>query len=380
MKKNTLKLFFLLLFSIAFGNTAIAQCVAGFTSNVNSVNGQYGTGLVSFTDTSQASVGDTLISWAWDFGDGATANIKNPVHFYPTAGNYTVTLLVNDNSSNNTVSKQILMNVPYPHGCDANINYTYNYPLPTSGTVPTLFLSNANIIPTNDSLASVKWTFGDGNSSTLLNPVYTYQQDTVFVLRYRITTVNGCIDSTEVYIQGIPCQMYVTVAPNPTDSTKFDATVVNGAPPYTTYWYESTSQWIYTPTPASQISNGGLTLQAVDSTMYTLTINQSNGCSATYGYVSLNGFSIQYNNSPCINANFVFLQQGGNSLTVDFSDNTIDCYSIPLNLVSQFWDFGDVTGTKTWPLGVTTWHCRGMDGVPRAACELEAVLMITSCS
>jgi PKD repeat protein len=327
-----------------------AQCVAGFTSNVNSVNGQYGTGLVTFTDTSHASVGDTLISWAWDFGDGATANIKNPVHFYPTAGNYTVTLLVNDNSSNNTVSKQILMSVPYPHGCDANINYTYNYPLPTSGTVPTLFLSNANIIPTNDSLASVKWTFGDGNSSTLLNPVYTYQQDTVFVLRYRITTVNGCIDSTEVYIQGIPCQMYVTVAPNPTDSTKFDATVVNGAPPYTTYWYESTSQWNYTPTPASQISNGGLTLQAVDSTMYTLTINQSNGCSATYGSVSLNGFSIQYNNSPCINANFVFLQQGGNSLTVDFSDNTIDCYSIPLNLVSQFWDFGDgTTSTQAFP-------------------------------
>jgi len=167
-----------------------AQCVAGFTSNVNMVNGQYGTGLVQFTDTSHASVGDTLISWAWSFGDGVTANIKNPIHYYPTPGNYTVTLFVHDNSSNNGTQQQFLINTAYPVGCQAYINYAYPQPYPTvpGPHVPISFLSNANLLPTNDAIANVLWNFGDGTTSTLLNPVHTYSQDTTFLVSYTLNT------------------------------------------------------------------------------------------------------------------------------------------------------------------------------------------------
>ena len=36
------------------------------------------------------SVGDTVNSWTWDFGDGTGSNSQNPYHVYPTTGTYTV--------------------------------------------------------------------------------------------------------------------------------------------------------------------------------------------------------------------------------------------------------------------------------------------------
>lgn len=54
---------------------------------------------VSFQDTSSDANG-AIVSWAWDFGDGATATDRNPVHTYAANGTYTVLLTVTDNDGN----------------------------------------------------------------------------------------------------------------------------------------------------------------------------------------------------------------------------------------------------------------------------------------
>ena len=46
---------------------------------------------VTFTD---ASTGDLLMRWRWDFGDGGYSNLRNPVHVYGATGTYSVTLTV----------------------------------------------------------------------------------------------------------------------------------------------------------------------------------------------------------------------------------------------------------------------------------------------
>ncbi len=46
-----------------------------------------------------ASGGTEPYTWAWDFGDGATAAVQNPTHTYTTAGTYTATLTVTDAAS-----------------------------------------------------------------------------------------------------------------------------------------------------------------------------------------------------------------------------------------------------------------------------------------
>jgi PKD repeat protein len=49
---------------------------------------------IQFTGT--ATGGTEPYTWAWDFGDGATANVQNPTHAYTAAGYYTATLTVTD--------------------------------------------------------------------------------------------------------------------------------------------------------------------------------------------------------------------------------------------------------------------------------------------
>jgi len=52
------------------------------------------TGAAPFTAYfSDVSSGATATTWAWDFGDGTTATVKNPVHTYTNSGAYTVTLV-----------------------------------------------------------------------------------------------------------------------------------------------------------------------------------------------------------------------------------------------------------------------------------------------
>lgn len=69
--------------------------IAGFSASTTS--GQYPLA-VDFTDTSVKHP----TSWAWDFGDGATANVQNPSHTFTAPGNYAVSLTVTNESGTNT--------------------------------------------------------------------------------------------------------------------------------------------------------------------------------------------------------------------------------------------------------------------------------------
>lgn len=57
---------------------------------------------VLFTDISTGAI----TSWDWDFGDGSPhSNAQNPTYTYVVPGTYTVTLLVSDGLSSDSISK-----------------------------------------------------------------------------------------------------------------------------------------------------------------------------------------------------------------------------------------------------------------------------------
>jgi phage baseplate assembly protein gpV len=65
--------------------------------------------------TGFAAGGTEPYTWAWDFGDGATATVQNPTHAYTTAGTYTATLTVtdaDDNTATDTATVTVLAPQP----------------------------------------------------------------------------------------------------------------------------------------------------------------------------------------------------------------------------------------------------------------------------
>lgn len=78
---------------------------------------------IQFTDTSTDSDGN-VTAWLWNFGDGNTSSLRNPIHRYMKQGTYNVTLTVTDNAvpegAIGSVTKTILV-APSP------VDYTLYY-------------------------------------------------------------------------------------------------------------------------------------------------------------------------------------------------------------------------------------------------------------
>jgi len=65
------------------------------------------TGAVQFTDQSI----NTPTSWLWNFGDGQTSTIQNPLHTYTSSGAFSVTLTVTNSYGKDSLAKSNLINV-----------------------------------------------------------------------------------------------------------------------------------------------------------------------------------------------------------------------------------------------------------------------------
>lgn len=64
-----------------------------------------------FTDSSTDDVG--VASWVWSFGDNGSADDRNPVHTYGSAGPYSVTLMVTDaEGETSTETRQVVATNP----------------------------------------------------------------------------------------------------------------------------------------------------------------------------------------------------------------------------------------------------------------------------
>jgi PGF-pre-PGF domain-containing protein len=118
---------------------------------------------VQFTDISQ-----NANEWNWDFGDGATSTEQNPDYTYFSAGSYTVVLTVNN--ENGSSSKTLNINVEEEPDQEETLPVADFDADTTSGYAPldvqfTDLSQNAN---------EWYWNFGDGNTSTELDPLHVY--------------------------------------------------------------------------------------------------------------------------------------------------------------------------------------------------------------
>jgi PKD repeat protein len=91
---------------------------------------------VHFTDQSTGNP----TSWNWDFGDGTSDTLQNPVHTYNQVGTYTVKLTISDGIQFYALEKKnyITVSVSY-NGCD-----TLHFPLPEPLTYYVLLKNNVS--------------------------------------------------------------------------------------------------------------------------------------------------------------------------------------------------------------------------------------------
>jgi ELWxxDGT repeat protein len=140
---------------------------------------------ISFVDKTE-SLGTTISSYAWDFGDSYTANTATFNHAYAAPGTYTVSLTVM-----NTL------------GCTINTKKTVDIratPQVNFATDKDTQCFKANAVKfSNNSTAAIGepliWHFGDGQTSSIENPTYNYKTAGTFTAKLIVGASAKCSDT-----------------------------------------------------------------------------------------------------------------------------------------------------------------------------------------
>jgi len=170
---------------------APCNLVANFTWHADSAIAQK----IWFTNTSTPL--STTDSVRWTFGDGTSSNIFNPDHTYSQPGTYTVCLRVqkrnNAGTPINCVS-EICKTIVVQPTCNLVANFTWQ----ADASLPQKISFTNTSTPLNNT-DSIRWTFGDGSSSSLVSPDHTYAQPGTYTVCLRIQkrntagTVSNCV-------------------------------------------------------------------------------------------------------------------------------------------------------------------------------------------
>jgi PKD repeat protein len=225
---------------------------------------------VSFTNTSSGDIS----SYSWNFGDGSSSSLANPSHTYNSAGTFSVSLTVTGPGGSDSETKSGYITVTNP-GDPPIANF---YGSPTSGSYPlTVTFTN---ISTGD-ISSYSWNFGDGASSTLENPTYTYNSAGTYSVSLTVTGPGGSDSETK--------SGYITVT-NPGDSpvANFTANPTSGSYPLTVTFTNistgdiSSYNWNFGDGASSTLENPTYTYNSPGNYSVSLTVSGPDGNDTEY--------------------------------------------------------------------------------------------------
>jgi gliding motility-associated-like protein len=269
---------------------------------------------VVFTDLSTG----TITGYLWDFGDpgspNPTSTLRNPKHLYSDTGTFSVTLRAYNNGCENRITRTAYIRT---YGAVAKFGFQVNC---------NVNKREVRFLDSSINAVTRVWDFGDGNTSTAVNPTHTYAAFGYYIVTLTVS------DGTCTYVLKKP----VKVVNENANFTVLPSTLCRGA----------TTTFISNAVDSNIVKyewdlGDGLLIPGNDSMQVIfdtprvyktmLVITDVNGCTDTVRRdIGVGGPRAQFtalNPTGCV----------GN--TVNFTDNSL---TDGVNaIVSRMWDFGD---------------------------------------
>ena len=221
-------------------------------------------GLTITADGTASSDADgTIVAYAWDFGDGSTANADKAVHDYSGAGTYQVSLTVTDNSGA-TASSTKAVSV-----AARNIAPTASFT--TSAADLTISFDASTSKDQDGAIASYEWEFGDGTTGTGVKPSHPYAQGGTYQVKLTVTDNAGATATT--------AQSLTVIAPP-----------VNSLPTAT---FAKTSSGLTINVDGSDSSDADGTIVKYDWDFGDGTTDATSGASAVHTYAGAGTYSVK---------------------------------------------------------------------------------------
>lgn len=189
---------------------------------------------IEFHNTSTNTAATDSIKWT--FGDGTSSNQFNPVHIYTAPGTYTVCLrIIRYNGSNTPCIREICKTIIVTAPCNMVPDFTWTV-TQTNPLRIEFHNTSTNTLVTD----SIRWTFGDGTSSSAFNPIHTYTAPGTYtvclrILRYTAGTTTPCIrEICKTIVVQVPCTLVVNFTSQPDPNHPLRIKFTNTSTPIST--------------------------------------------------------------------------------------------------------------------------------------------------
>lgn len=171
--------------------------------------------------SSRPASGRTIISYSWNFGDGASAQGITTSHVYTVVGTYNATLTVRDDAGQQATATQSLsVTDAGPSGIVASFTFS-----PQSPAVSTQIFFDASASLSAAGITSYEWDFGDGARATGVTTSHAYTVAATYVVRLTVRDSIGRVATTTTNIAvtatgaGAPVASFTFSPTNPSNGT-----------------------------------------------------------------------------------------------------------------------------------------------------------------